>query len=38
MNFDLVYGFILNCGRLFFTAWSVVLVSAALKVFQGDLR
>jgi len=38
MNLDLVYTFLLDCGRLFFTGWTVLLISAGIVVFRGELR
>ncbi len=37
MNLDLIYSVLLNCGRLFFTGWSIVLISVGIVVFRRDL-
>lgn len=37
MNLDLIYSVLLNCGRLFFIGWTVLLISAGLVVFRSDL-
>jgi hypothetical protein len=37
MNLDLIHSVLLNCGRLFFTVWTIILVSVGIVVFRSDL-
>jgi hypothetical protein len=37
MNLDLIYSVLLNSGRLFFTVWTILIISVGIVVFRNDL-